>query len=176
MKILTAPGLFSFYGLAIPEKACYDIYKGAIACIVYYQNAILGLLYLKILFCPFNFIFEKWYAVMEINYAEIGRNIREHRCRRGMKQKELAERINVSDQHISHIENGHTKLSLVTLVAICNVLEVDCNTLLGASLTGARRNALQNRLIEAITSMETGELRLLSDFCEMLTNYDVTPL
>ena len=113
---------------------------------------------------------------MEINYAEIGRNIREHRCRRGMKQKELAERINVSDQHISHIENGHTKLSLVTLVAICNVLEVDCNTLLGASLTGARRNALQNRLIEAITSMETGKLRLLSDFCETLTNYDVTPL
>lgn len=55
---------------------------------------------------------------MEIDYAEIGRNIREHRRRCGMKQKELAELINVSDQHISHIENGYTKLSLVTLVAI----------------------------------------------------------
>ena len=34
---------------------------------------------------------------MEIDYAEIGRNIREHRRRCGMKQKELAELINVSD-------------------------------------------------------------------------------
>ncbi len=110
---------------------------------------------------------------MEIDYAEIGRNIREHRRRCGMKQKELAELINVSDQHISHIENGYTKLSLVTLVAICNVLEVDCNTILGTSLEGAQHTALQNRLINTISAMDTPKLKLLSDFCKTLSRYEV---
>lgn len=71
---------------------------------------------------------------MGLDYLEIGRNIRHYRQLRGIRQKELAEYIHVSDQHISHIENGHTKLSLVTLVAIANTLKVDCNTLLGHTL------------------------------------------
>ena len=66
---------------------------------------------------------------MELDYLEIGRNIRHYRRLQGIRQKELAECIHVSDQHISLIENGHTKLSLVTLVSIANVLKIDCNTL-----------------------------------------------
>ena len=74
---------------------------------------------------------------MDLDYLEIGQNIRHYRQKRGIRQKELAEYIHVSDQHISHIENGHTKLSLITLVAIANTLNVDCNTLLGSTLYNA---------------------------------------
>ena len=68
---------------------------------------------------------------MDLDYQEIGRNIRRFRQAKGLKQKELAELIQVSDQHVSHIENAHTQVSLPTLVAIANVLQTDCNTLLG---------------------------------------------
>ena len=57
-----------------------------------------------------------------LDYKEIGRNIRKHRLNQGLKQKDLAEKINLTEQHISHSENGYTKLSLPALVAIANVL------------------------------------------------------
>ena len=110
---------------------------------------------------------------MQLNYREIGKNIRLHRVKKQLKQWELADRVHVSAQHISHIENGYTKLSLVTLVAICNVLEVDCNTILGTSLEGAQHTALQNRLINTISTMDTPKLKLLSDFCKTLSRYEV---
>lgn len=51
---------------------------------------------------------------MELDYQEIGRNVRRYRLSKGLKQKQLAELIQVSDQHISHIENAHTQVSLPT--------------------------------------------------------------
>mgnify|MGYP001777730239 FL=1 len=40
---------------------------------------------------------------MELDYKAIGQNIREHRRKSGLNQKELAELVNLSPQHISHI-------------------------------------------------------------------------
>lgn len=110
---------------------------------------------------------------MDLDYLEIGRNIRTYRQRQGMKQKELAELIHVSDQHISHIENGYTKLSLVSLVAIANALQVDCNTLLGATLTEAKKTILHQRVTELTANMDTKKLGLTVEFCSMLAEYDL---
>ncbi len=110
---------------------------------------------------------------MDLDYLEIGRNIRHHRQMRGIRQKELAEYIHVSDQHISHIENGHTKLSLITLVAIANTLNVDCNTLLGSTLYNAKTTVLQQRLSALTSEMDTTKLGLVVEFCNMLLDYDL---
>lgn len=53
---------------------------------------------------------------MTIDYEEIGQNIKMFRTRKRLKQAELAEMIEVSSQHISHIECGRTKLSLLVLI------------------------------------------------------------
>ena len=66
---------------------------------------------------------------MELDYQEIGRNIRRFRQDLGMKQKVLAELIHVSDQHISHIETGKTKLSVKCLLDIANALQVSVDEL-----------------------------------------------
>jgi transcriptional regulator with XRE-family HTH domain len=110
---------------------------------------------------------------MELDYQEIGRNIRHYRQMRGIRQKELAELVHVSDQHISHIENGHTKLSLVTLVAIANVLQIDCNTLLGATLSGAKNTVLHQQLNSLVSEMDTKKLGLAVAFCNILVKYDL---
>ena len=39
-----------------------------------------------------------------LNYKEIGKNIRYFRQRAGLKQNGLSDRIDMSPQHISHIE------------------------------------------------------------------------
>ena len=105
---------------------------------------------------------------------EIGRNIRYYRQLRGIRQKEMAEHIHVSDQHISHIENGHTKLSLLTLVAIANALSIDCNTLLGCTLYSAKDSILHQKLNALVAKMDTTKLGLVVGFCDMLSNYDLS--
>lgn len=110
---------------------------------------------------------------MELDYKEIGRNICKYRQLRGLKQKELADLIDVSDQHISHIENAHTKLGLVTLVAIANVLHVDYNTLLGCTLVTAQ-DTVQRQKIERLTAdMNTKKLELVAGFCDIMSSYDI---
>lgn len=109
---------------------------------------------------------------MELDYQEIGRNVHNYRMKKGLNQRELAELVNVSDQHISHIENAHTKLGLPTLVATANALETDCNSLLGATLVGSRKAVLHEKLISEIEQMNSAKLDLLIKFCDLLTEYD----
>lgn len=90
-----------------------------------------------------------------------------------LRQKDLAEIINVSDQHIRHIETGRTKLSLATLVAISDALQIDCNTLLGKTLVSARRTALQQRLDQLTSELDSKRLGLVVEFTSMLADYEL---
>lgn len=110
---------------------------------------------------------------MELDYQEIGKNIRRYRLLQGLKQKELAERIQVSDQHISHIENAHTQVSLPTLIAIANALKTDCNTLLGTTLIENKQSVLHQRLKDVTKNMDRRKLELVIEFCTMLSTFNL---
>ena len=60
----------------------------------------------------------------------IGLNIKNCRKRKKLTQAQLAEKINLSTNHISHIESGSSKMSLDTLIDVCNALEVSPNEIL----------------------------------------------
>lgn len=112
--------------------------------------------------------------MIELDYKEIGRNIRRYRLEKGLKQKALAEMVNLTDQHISHIENATTQLSLPSLVAIANALGVDCNSLLGESLTGARKAVLREELAALLdgVSADKDKLALRIELCRVLEKFD----
>lgn len=55
----------------------------------------------------------------------ISENIAFYRRKKGLTQKELAKKINVSPAFISHLENGISGASDETLEKILNVLEID---------------------------------------------------
>ena len=112
------------------------------------------------------------YADMELNYLEIEQNIRKYRLQRGLKQKELAEKTNVSPQHISHIETGRGQLSLPTLVAIANVLCVDCNTLLGKTLTGAQDYLYREEIEQILSKMEPKKVQLSLQICRSIMEFE----
>lgn len=57
-----------------------------------------------------------------IDYTLIGRNVKHDRLQNELKQAELAEKNHVTEQYISHIECGRTKLSLPLLVGLSEVL------------------------------------------------------
>lgn len=68
-----------------------------------------------------------------INYAVIGRRIKERRKRNHMTQAELAEAAGLSVTYISCIERSKKRVSLEALVAISNELGVTADDLLSGN-------------------------------------------
>ena len=59
-----------------------------------------------------------------MDYVAVGRRIRAQRKKLSLSQEELAEMVNISTVHMSHIETGYTKLSLPVLVDLACALGV----------------------------------------------------
>ena len=59
-------------------------------------------------------------------YNLIGKNIKKYRMKKGLKQRELAEKLYLSDSFIAKLESvTHQTISIDTLLDIATVLECD---------------------------------------------------
>lgn len=59
-------------------------------------------------------------------YNVIGKNIKKYRMKKGLKQRELAESLYLSDSFIAKLESiTHQTISIDTLEDIANVLDCD---------------------------------------------------
>ena len=66
----------------------------------------------------------------EPDYTLVGQRIRARRLALKLTQERLAEAADISIQHMSKIENGHTKLSLPCVIALANALKTTVDHLL----------------------------------------------
>lgn len=66
----------------------------------------------------------------ELNFEFIGKRIREVRISKGLTQEYLANIANINTSHISNIENNRVKISLSTLVHVCNAMNVTVDYIL----------------------------------------------
>ncbi len=71
----------------------------------------------------------------EINFREIGKKLKETRTSKGLTQEYIANMADVNTSHISNIENNRVKVSLPTLVHICNALNVTVDYILSEEYT-----------------------------------------
>ena len=71
----------------------------------------------------------------ELDYVAIGQRIQAVRKSRGVSQETLCDLVNLSQSHLSHIECGKTKLSLIAVVAIANALGTTTDSLLYDNVT-----------------------------------------
>ena len=71
---------------------------------------------------------------MHINLNAMGTRMKRRRKELKMSQAELAEKVNVSNNHISSIETGKQIPSLTTFVKICEQLDTTPDFLLLGSL------------------------------------------
>lgn len=69
---------------------------------------------------------------MNPDYKEIGKNIRLMRIRHGISQSELAQRLDVSQTHMSNLEHGRVSVSLRVLLRLAHFFKCSVDTLLGS--------------------------------------------
>lgn len=67
-------------------------------------------------------------------FVEMGKRIRTRRLSLKMKQMELAEEVDISNNHISSIERGIERPGLDSFIRICDVLDVTPDYLLLGSM------------------------------------------
>lgn len=65
-----------------------------------------------------------------MDYYAIGQRIRKYRKAKGLSQEQLAEIVDISTTHMSHIETGNTKLSLQVFADLAEALQVSVDSLL----------------------------------------------
>lgn len=106
---------------------------------------------------------------MTLDYKEIGQNIKFYRTKKKLKQAKLAELVDVSEQHISHIECGRTKLSLPVLVGLAEVLEVDIYAILGDN----SRKALDHEFAEVLKDATPAQRKQCLELCRTAIKYSV---
>lgn len=101
---------------------------------------------------------------MIIDYCAIGKRIRKRRKSLNMTQAALAEKADLSDTNISHIERGATKLSLPSLIAIANALEVNADALLMDVVENSAEE-FKSEFAGLIKDCSGNEYRMLYDIC-----------
>lgn len=105
--------------------------------------------------------------MMFVDYNLLGRRIATLRRLKGLTQEQLAERADVTNNYISHIENCRLIPSLETVVKLCGALEVTPDELLlGASTQ--EKNYLSGDILRKLESCTPAERRLVDGFIDLL--------
>lgn len=106
---------------------------------------------------------------MDLNYQYIsmGNRIRLRRKELRIKQSELAESLNISNNHISSIENGREKPSLDIFLRLCEELKVTPDYLL---LGNIHANDMPQNIVDGLRLCSDDDLKLARQFIELLIN------
>lgn len=101
-----------------------------------------------------------------MDYYEIGQKIRKYRKEKGMSQEQLAEAVNISVTHMSHIETGNTKLSLPVLADIAQTLQVSTDELLfNREVTDGEAAA---NLVKLLSGCNAHQIKLICDVAKTI--------
>ena len=85
-----------------------------------------------------------------MNQIKIGKFISKVRKEKKLTQKQLAERLGITDRAISKWENGKSMPDLSLLKPICNILDISINELLSGEYTENKEGNLEDNFVNAI--------------------------
>lgn len=102
---------------------------------------------------------------------DIGEQIKEHRKHGGWTQKELTERLNVSDKTISSWETGRTYPELTLLVELSELFNVSLDSLLGGDVKVVKKIDKDVRLKKVYRTILIGMILVLFGGIIFLTQY-----
>ena len=102
-----------------------------------------------------------------INYEKLGLRIKSLRISRNITQEYLANLADCNVSHISNIENNHTKVSLVTLLAIANAINTSIDYLLSDQYDNSSL-ALDNEILRALKSCDNDKKEKILKIIEII--------
>lgn len=102
-----------------------------------------------------------------IDYEKLGQRIKALRISKNLTQDNLAQAVDCNVSHISNVENNHTKVSLVVLLAIANALNTSIDYLLSDQYENSSL-ALDNEILRAVKDCDNEKKEKLLKMIEIL--------
>lgn len=84
-----------------------------------------------------------------LNFERIGEKLRTIRLSKNLTQEYIANVADVNTSHISNIENNRVKVSLSTLVQICNALDTTVDYVLSEEYTDST-SAIEQEILHEL--------------------------
>ena len=109
----------------------------------------------------------------DIDFEKIGKKLRETRISKGLTQEYIAEKADVNTSHISNIENNRVKISLQTLVNVCNTMDVTVDYILADEYSKASQSpdALDHELLHQLHSCSPNTKECVLDIIKALQKH-----
>lgn len=92
----------------------------------------------------------------DINYLKVGSKIRIERERFNMNREDLSELLDISSYFLGQIERGERKMSVNTLVKLCECLHISMDSLFYEQVTVNINNDDLHSLINRCSEKEIG--------------------
>lgn len=104
----------------------------------------------------------------EIDYVKIGQRIKAARLEKGLSQADLGALVGCSNNHMSHVEVGQTKVSLALLLKIAFVLEKNFDFFLLDTPYAKCESIINDELADKIKRCNSTTLITLSKIIDAL--------
>lgn len=102
---------------------------------------------------------------MNQHYVQMGNRIKIRRRELKIKQSELAEMIDISNNHISSIETGKQKPSMDIFIKLCDALKVTPDYLLLGSMHSSN---IPQDIVDNLRLCSQADVELARNFIELL--------
>lgn len=104
----------------------------------------------------------------EIDYLKIGQRIKTARLEKGYSQAELGALVGCSNNHMSHVEVGQTKVSLPMLLKLANILEKDFDYFLLDTPYAKPNNIINTELATKLKQCNASTLITINKIIDVL--------
>lgn len=97
----------------------------------------------------------------KLDFSLIGKRLKETRISKNLTQEYVANMADVNVSHISNIENNRVKVSLSTLIQICNALDTTVDFILSDEYTDSTAAIDQEILYELHSCSYETKIKIL---------------
>lgn len=106
----------------------------------------------------------------EVDFSKIGKRIRAARLERGLSQEQLGEMIGCSNNHMSHVEVGQTKISLTMLMRLSVALDKDFDYFLLDTPFVRRERIINSEIMLKLEKCNPSTLITINKIIDVLLN------
>lgn len=96
-----------------------------------------------------------------IEFDNLGAQVKELRIQMKLTQAEVAEALNVTPGYISNVENNRTAMSLRVLIYYAKLMNISLDSLIGRIEPEYRKNALDNELLDLSSKLSDDQKKKL---------------
>lgn len=106
---------------------------------------------------------------MEFDRRKIGERISDQRRKLGLTQQNIYDKLDISQNHYSRIENGHVGISIDKLIQLSDILNISIDYILTGKTQGNKKSDFEKKYNE----LSDKQKQFINQQIDSLKKYDL---